>query len=314
MNEPASASFSALGTTALVLTTDGCALDRAVGLLRDEIEAMDSAASRFRDDSELMSVNRAGGRPVGVSGLFLEAIETALRIAATTGGAVDPTVGRAMRLLGYDRDFSQITDSRVQLERVNAAAAVGWQAVEVDRAAGTVRVPDGVELDLGATAKALCADRAAAAIGRELRTGCLVSLGGDIATAGRPPSEGWLVRVTDDHSAPADAEGQTVSLAGGGLATSSTTVRRWRTVEGAALHHIVDPSTGEPAAEVWRTVTVTAASCVDANAASTSAIVRGESARSWLEKNGVPSRLVRPSGQVELTGGWPSESSSTEAA
>ncbi len=141
-----------------------------------------------------------------------------------------------------------------------------------------------------------------------------MSLGGDIAIAGPPPQGGWPVRVTDDHSSPASAEGQTVSLVGGGLATSSTTVRRWRTAEGMPLHHIVDPGTGRPAAEVWRTATVTAASCVDANAASTLAIVRGEAAPAWLDERALPSRLVRESGEVRLVAGWPAEPSAAEAA
>ncbi len=314
MSNLAGSSLPALGTTASLLMLDDSALGPAVEILRAELEAFDAAASRFREDSELMSVNRADGRPVQVSDLLLEAVGAALRVAAQTGGAVDPTVGRAMRLIGYDRDFSEIADSEVQLERVRAAAVVNWHAVELDRERGTIRVPAGVELDLGATAKALCADRTAAAIRRRLGAACLVSLGGDIATSGDAPRDGWPVRVTDDHAAAAGAVGQTVSVTGGGLATSSTTVRRWRGSGGVVLHHIVDPRTGEPAAEVWRTVTVTAASCVDANAASTLAIVRGESAPTWLEQHRLPSRLVRPSGEVRLAGGWPSEPRGATAA
>src|SRR5205823_2432789 len=142
--------------------------------------------------------------------------------------------------------------------------------VRVDRRAGTVSVPAGVELDLGATAKALCADRAASAAAAAAArataggdVGVLVSLGGDVATAEPGPRGGWQVRVTDDHAGPADAPGQTVALESGGLATSSTTVRRWRAAD-EDRHHLVDPVSGQPAAPCWRTVSVAAASCVDA--------------------------------------------------
>jgi thiamine biosynthesis lipoprotein len=130
----------------------------------------------------------------------------------------------------------------------------------------------------------------------------LVSLGGDVAVAGAPAG-GWPVLVTDDHRG-ADRTGQTVGVADGGLATSSTTVRRWRAGE-LALHHIVDPARGTPAVEHWRTVSVAAASCVRANAAATAAIVLGAAAPGWLEGLGLAARLVRPDGRIVTTPGWP---------
>ena len=95
-----------------------------------------------------------------------------------------------------------------------------------------------------------------------------------------------------------------VRLHGGGLATSSTAVRRWRR-GGRAYHHVLDPRTGLPAEPVWRSVTVTAASCVDANTASTAAVVRGRGAPDWLAALGLPSRLVDATGAVHRVAGWP---------
>ena len=91
---------------------------------------------------------------------------------------------------------------------------------------------------------------------------------------------------------------------GGGLATSSVTCRRWRRA-GRELHHIVDPRTGYPARGPWRTVTVAAASCAEANAASTAAIIAGEQAPAWLTVQGLPSRLVAHDGTVVRCCGWP---------
>ena len=166
--------------------------------------------------------------------------------------------------------------------------------------------PAGVELDLGATAKALAADRAALAAAERTGAGIFVSLGGDIAIAGAAPLGGWPVRIADDHRASLDGPGPVVSLESGGLATSSVTVRRWR-VGGRELHHILDPGTGQPAQSCWRTVSVAAASCVDANTASTAGLLLGEAAPAWLAERGLPARLVGVSGDVVCTGGWPAE-------
>ncbi|HET9690893.1 MAG TPA: FAD:protein FMN transferase [Acidimicrobiales bacterium] len=300
-------SFGALGTTAVLATWPPDAQPAARAVLDDELAAIDLACSRFRADSELTSLNRASGSWVTVGPLLLTAVDVALRAARQTGGAVDPTVGTAMRLIGYDRDFAAITPEGPPL-RVAVAPAPGWERVQVDPARRRVRVPAGVELDLGATAKALAADRAARRAADATGAGVLVGLGGDLAMVGAPPPGGWTVRVTDDHRAPPDAPGQTVSLAGGGLATSSTVVRAW-TRGTERLHHIVDPGTGRPVRPRWRTVSVAAASCVDANTAATASIVRGARAAAWLGGRGLPARLVGVDGAVTTVGGWPGQGS-----
>ena len=219
----------------------------------------------------------------------------ALRAAETTDGIVDPTVGRSLRLLGYDRTFTIVRSRDSVAMRVGYAPRRGWRRVEFDDETRTLRLAAGTELDLGATAKALAADRAAQAAAARTGCGVLVSLGGDIAVAGAPPEGGWPVLIADDHRARLDGPGPVVAIASGGLATSSTEVRRWRVGE-VELHHIVDPRSGMPVERVWRTATVAAASCIDANTASTAAIVLGRDAPAWLEARRLPARLVEPGG------------------
>jgi thiamine biosynthesis lipoprotein len=299
--------FEAFGTVALVAVAEpdpACAaLGRAVAAVERTVAEFDLACSRFRDDSELTALNARAGTTVQVGPVLLEAVSAALRAARLTDGDVDPTVGGALIALGYDRDFASVGELGVPGEAVRVP---GWRTVHVDPVASTVRTAPGVVLDLGATAKALAADRAAAAARDAAGCGVLVSFGGDLAIAGAPPPDGWRVRVTDDHRAGVDAPGQWISVASGGLATSSTSVRRWRTASGSAAHHLVDPATAQPADSVWRTVSVAAASCLDANTASTAAIIRGARAAAWLTGLGLPSRLVG----VDLTAlhlaGWPS--------
>jgi thiamine biosynthesis lipoprotein len=270
-----------------VVVTDPGALAAARELVEAELAAIDMACSRFRDDSELVCLNATAGSPRRTSQLLFEAIEVALDAARLTGGAVDPTVGRSLEQIGYDRDLAEIAEDGPP---VHPHPAPGWRAVAL-----------GLRLDLGATAKALAADRAAVIAAAATGAGVLVSLGGDIAVAGAAPDGGWPIALADDHES--HAAGPVVAIEAGGLATSSTTVRRWRR-GGNDVHHILDPSTGMPCPIVWRTATVAARTCVQANVASTASIVLGSAAPAWLVEHGLPGRLVDPSGRAHAVGGW----------
>jgi thiamine biosynthesis lipoprotein len=299
----ASATFDAIGVLNQITVDDADALDEAVRIATSEVAALDRACSRFRHDSELVRLNRSGGGTFAVSRLLCDALRAALRAAAATDGLVDPTVGSSLSALGWDRDFAQVLIRPHAKERFAAVPAAGWRTIRVDEEARSVRIPAGIELDLGATAKAFAADRIANRIALACGVRVLVSLGGDIAVRGAPPG-GWPVLVTDDHRR--GSSGQVVSIADGGLATSSTSVRRWQRGE-RELHHIVDPGTGEPAREHWRTVSVAAATCLDANTASTAAVLRGPDAPAWLAARKLPARLVAANGSVACVAGWPAE-------
>jgi thiamine biosynthesis lipoprotein len=310
--QEAGLTFDVFGTFGSLVVTRPDALDAGYRLLAAELAAIDAACSRFRPDSELSVVNRSAGRVTRVSPLFAVALQTALTAAALTDDDVDPTCGGSLVRLGYDRDFAEVRADVSALAQT-AAPAPGWRLVELDLERQTVRMPAGVVLDLGATAKALAADRGAARVATAIGCGALVNLGGDIAIAGQPPTGGWRIEVRDEL--PADeaegqrtrqARGQVVSIESGGLATSCTASRAWRRGE-QRLHHIIVPGTGRPADGCWRTVTVAAATCVGANTASTAAIIRGEPAARWLDENGLPARLVRGDGRVVTTGGWPAD-------
>jgi FAD:protein FMN transferase len=303
----AAADGRALGGSLRVVVTRPADLAAARGAVDEVVSAVDMAASRFREDSELVRLNASPDRDVIVSPLLARFIAAALRGARLTGGAVDPTVGTAIKMVGYDTDFAEVPGDGLALDLV-VCRVPGWQAVSFDERTRTVRVPRGVEIDLGATAKALTSDLAASAALEKIgRGGVLVSLGGDIAVAGDPPEEGWLIQASEDSGAPISAGEETISITSGGIATSSTTVRRW-TRGGVALHHIIDPATGLPSDGPWRTATVVAGTCVDANIASTAAIVMGVGAVEWLEANRLAARLVDRAGAVHRVSGWPSPS------
>jgi FAD:protein FMN transferase len=303
--------WPAIGTTAHVVVTSSTDVDAAIRIVATELEALDRACSRFRADSEIATLARADGAWVAVSDALTQVLAAALDVAGFTDGDVDPTMGADLQNLGYDRDFDEL----VLLPPSAALSAPltyrivrrpTWRDIELDEANRSVRVPAGVVIDLGAVAKAWCADRCAGRVASEVGVGVLVSLGGDIATAGIGPHEGWVVRVQDR---PDSADGPSCAVVlhdGYAVATSSTLTRTWQ--RGASrLHHILDPATRLPADPVWRTVTVAATSCVRANAASTAAIVRGRRAPQWLGELAVAARLVSVNGAVSTVGSWPTE-------
>ena len=298
------AEWRALGTNAHLLVLDGD-LATARAAVERLLADVDRTYSRFRSDSELMRLQAAPGRSARVSPLLWRAITTAIDVARATDGAVDPTVGRAMRIVGYDDDFGRVAGREAAIH-VELGPVPGWQVVGLDARTRTVRIPAGVELDLGSSGKALASDLAASAA-REAAPdgGVLVSLGGDIATSGRAPDGGWRILASEDSETPADAAGEVIAIESGALATSSTTVRRWRATDGTYRHHLIDPRTGVPVEGPWRTVTVVAETCVAANAAATEAIVLSDRGLARLAADGLAARLVDTEGQIVRVGGWP---------
>ena len=291
--------FEAMGTSNTVVVEAEAALPAALAIVQRAIREIDETCSRFRPDSELSRLNRCGGVMVALSPLLEEAIGAALESAEMTGGLVDLTVGRSMEEIGYTVSFRDLPADGPPVElRVRRAA--GWKAIEHDPVGHTVRLPAGVSIDLGASGKAWAADRAASAVADELGVAVAVECGGDLAVRGIAPVGGWPVRVASSDDAK---EWEDVCVFDGGLATSGTGARRWRRGD-VQLHHIIDPSTGLPARTPWSMVSVAAATCLEANAAATAALIMGERALDWLSALRLPARLVSVDGAVQYAGGW----------
>ncbi|MCW2720653.1 FAD:protein FMN transferase [Pseudonocardia sp.] len=299
---PGTAQWPLWSTTARLVATDPGALPVARRVVEDVTRRVEAACSRFRPDSEIAMLP-GDGTPARVSPLLAELVRTALLAARRTDGDVDPTLGAALAAAGYDRDFSLLGDG--PLRTFLAAPEPAWRRVQLD--GDVLTVPAGTRLDLGATAKAWAADHSAAEVARACGSGVLVALGGDIATAGPAPVDGWQVLVRDQAEDPAAP----VTLgAGGALATSSTVSRTWENGggkgRGRTAHHVLDPRSGMPVAAVWRTVSVAAGTCVEANTLTTAAVVRGLDALPWLRALGVPARLVGATFKILTLGDWPS--------
>ncbi|MBO9522970.1 MAG: FAD:protein FMN transferase [Nocardioidaceae bacterium] len=285
-------------TTARLVVTDPHHLGTARAICDDVLAEIDRAANRFDPDSEISRL-ADDGLPQRISPLLADLVAEATTAAALTEGAVDPTVGGTLADLGYDKDIALVQQGGRLTARIRRVR--GWQAIGLDDS--TLTLPPGVRLDLGATAKATAADRCARAVVAGTGAGALVSLGGDIATAGPAPTHGWQVDVQD---VPLDPSARIALPAGWAAATSSTRHRTWR--QGSLRrHHLVDPATSRPVADTWAAVCVVARTCLAANTASTAALVKGRAGLDWLDRTGLPARVLGLDGTVHRLGGWPEE-------
>ncbi len=305
MNAPTTAThdWELWTTAARLVVTEPEALPEAISLVEDELLGIELAASRFRADSELMTLVRDADGTAELSPLLAELMEAALTAARESDGAVDPTLGSVLVGLGYDRDIDQVRrGATTDVPRVAVLPPrTGWRALTLTGC--RLQLPRDTQLDLGATAKAVAADRCARLVHDRLGTGVLVSLGGDIATAGAAPAGGWQVVVQD---LPSDVPQQITLQPGAAVATSSSAKRAW-TQDGVRRHHLVDPATRLPTRGPWRSITVVAPTCLKANTATTAAMVKGNNALAWLHGTGLPARLVSEQGGLVTVGGWPQE-------
>jgi len=293
--------FPAIGSNVFVAVRDPRDLATAERLARRVLGDVAATCSRFREDSDLTLVNRHPGRWVSVDPLLVAAVDVACAAARRTEGLVHPLLGRPLVQLGYDRDFGLLRECGTGPVPVTAPPLGSWREIRTD-ADGGLRIPEDTALDLGATGKAWCADLIATAHERHLRGSSVVSVGGDVRVA-RPDGRPWLVGISEHPGREAE---EMIAVGAGAIATSTTRVRRW-TRDGVRRHHLLDPRTGLPVTEVWRTVTAVAATCVGANTASTAAIVLGEAAPDWLATASAAARLVHRDGRIRRLGGWPTQ-------
>ncbi|GAA4715271.1 FAD:protein FMN transferase [Nocardioides conyzicola] len=275
-------------------------LEASARIVRDLMDDVAIAVSRFRDDSDLTRVNARAGALIPVSALTVQLVEVALDAARRTDGAVDPTVGGHLLDAGYTDDIDAVR-SRPRRGVAVPGMAASWAAVAVHRDLRLVGIPVGLRLDLGATAKAWTADEAARRVHTRLGVPALVEIGGDLSVAG-PVPQPWRIDVAEVAGDPA----YRVEVTHGGLATSSVLARAWTSDRGPE-HHVIDPRTSRPARGSVRTATVWAPTAVEANTWSTAAIVWGDSAEARLLEAGVDARLVDADGRSTLLGAWPAD-------
>jgi thiamine biosynthesis lipoprotein len=273
--------FRAMGTE-IDLLVDASGATAALSAAEDEFHRLEAILSRFRQDSELSLLNRAGRVDPGPD--LLRVTELALAAREDTGGRFDPTVHDAVVAAGYDRTFESIAADGPE----PAARACGGE-VRIDR--GVIELDDGVRLDFGGIGKGYAADRAAEVLA--IAGPCLVNAGGDIAVR----DGAWPIAVQT-------ATGSlTVELTSGALATSGRDRRRWQR-GGRELHHLIDPATGTSAGGDLVRATVVASDAVVAEVWAKALFLAGEEAgAAEADLLRLPSVFVSTGGTTRLAGG-----------
>ena len=239
------------------------ALDAAL----DELRAVEATMSRFLPSSDVGRANRkAAQAPVPVSRPTADVLAEALRWADFTDGAFDPCLGRAVELWDVAHRKTPPPAPRVRA----LAGRRLYRALELEEWRGqpVIRFRDGdIALDLGGIAKGFGVDRAVAALrDRGIENG-LVNVGGDLYALGASEDgDPWRVGVRSAQDPTRLST--TLTLTDMAVATSGDYEQFFRH-QGEHYHHLLDPATGAPRKTKARSLTVTAATCMTADAAAT---------------------------------------------
>lgn len=272
---------------------------------RHWLEACDARLSRFRQDSELVALNEERSPVFAARPLLLSAVQAGLSAAEMTGGLVDCTLTGELEKLGYRGSLAGSTPIPLQDALPSApprrAAAPRtrpvWPAVKVDRAAGVITRPPGVRFDTGGVVKGMAADLVARLLADYSRV--CIDAAGDLAIGGATAAtHPYLVQV--EHPLTGEHVHE-VPVSSGGIATSGLNSRMWMRADGTIAHHLLDPSTGEPAWTGLLMVTALGLSTLEAETLAKWALLAGPTAaRRVLGRRG--GLVVHDDGTVELIG------------
>lgn len=272
---------------------------------REYIEQFDARLSRFRPDSELCALNGDERESVPASALLRSSVAAGLWAAERSGGLVDPTLVGAIEAAGYRESRKGVTPAPLSEALASApprrAASPSpdrrWGEIRVDDARGLIQRPCGLRIDSGGSGKGLCAD----AVAHMLRgySRFVVDCGGDMRVGG-PDAARFPYQVEIEHPLTRDCAAS-VPLGGGGIATSGLNTRVWMRKDGRFAHHLIDPSTGEPAWTGIVSATALAPTTLEAETMAKTAFLLGpRGARRVLRARG--GAIVHEHGGVELVG------------
>jgi len=254
----------------------------AEGYVRRRLEQLEARWSRFRRDSDIWRMSTSPGAIIIVSPDTIELLLTMKHAWRLTGGRYDPTLLSALNAAGYrtSREGPDVPSATAGPRRHGATI----EDVVIGEATSSVVVPAGIGLDAGGIGKGLAADLVVTELLAGGTGGALVSVGGDLAAAGTPPSdEGWTVAVEDPFDP--SRESLRLVLEAGGVATSSTQKRTW-VKDGHRMHHVLDPLTETCATTDLAAVTVIARAGWEAEAHATAALLAGsEGVLDYLDRH-----------------------------
>jgi FAD:protein FMN transferase len=299
-------SFDLFGTRVRLLVTAPAAapLEARIAALRVQarLTRLHHVLTRFEPKSELCRLNRRAGATVAVSPAMAEAIAAALNAAQISDGLVDPTLLSQLEQAGYAHsriglapaDLATAIAAAPERRSAGAHPAGAWRSIELDTDARTLRVPAGVRLALGGSAKGMAVDIAAGLLASS--PAFAVDAGGDIRLGGTDPAP-RAVRI--EHPLTGETAYELVRTSAA-IATSGLRTRVWRTADGHA-HHLIDPERGTPAWTGVIQATALAPTTLEAETFAKAALLLGpDHGRALLARHG--GALVLDDGEVLLAG------------
>lgn len=271
-------------------------------LAESELRALEALWSRFLPSSEISLLNLAAGRPVPVSARTRLLVRQLVQAHDATDGAFDPTLVLELVALGYGSSRHDALLTTALPPSTQRRGDV--EGIVIDEPNAMVRLPLGTALDPGGLGKGLAADLVTETLMGHGAQGVLLVVGGDVRVMGSAPDgRAWTIDVEDPRRP--DRTMRRLTLGDGGVATSSTQSRRWTTSDGAAVHHVIDPATGDPSAHGMCAATVVAGTGAWAEALSTACLVlEPDDAMKLLTEHGVAGMLVLDDGRVIESVAW----------
>lgn len=298
--------FPMFGTDVRLLVSSAMPSELARELVarrvQSRLEAIHRALTRFEPASELNLLNGHAGEWVRVSGTLLDAIRAALYAADLSDGLVDPTLLRALERAGYASSRAGRAPAPLARALAHAPArapaqphpAANWRRVQIDEDRQAVRLPPGMRLDLGGSAKGMAVDLAAGML--RSSPAFAVDAGGDIRIGGTQGAP----RTVEIAQPLNDRPALRITVSAGAVATSGLRTRVWATDDGFA-HHLIDPARGTPAWTGVIQATALAPSALEAETLAKLALLRGPLAgRAALERYG--GALILDTGRVIVVG------------
>jgi FAD:protein FMN transferase len=276
--------------------------DLAAIEIQAQLVDFDRRLSRFRPDSELSLLNGDPREEVPASNLLRMALKAGVWAAERSDGLVDPTLLAQLEAAGYARSFegqrsaplAEALKSAPPRRPANSNPDAPWRSFEVVDGAGAIRRPQGLLFDTGGIGKGLAADLVAQRLGAYARYA--VDLGGDVRVGGMEP-ESEPVEIEVRHPLSGESA-ERFRVERGAVATSGLDARLWSRPDGSHGHHLIDPSTGEPAWTGLICASARAPTAIEADALAKFALLSGEDgARAVLAEHG--GLMVRDDGSVE---------------
>lgn len=300
-SKPAQRQMFAMDTI-LSFTVYGDDAETALTQVQGYILQLEQTLSVTRQDSDIDKVNRNSGQWVTVSGETLAVLDAALELCRTTGGTLDITAYPAVKAWGFTTGEYRVPDAD---ELAELAEKIDYTRLEVDKSACAVRLPQGMELDLGAVAKGWAGEQLATQLKAQGIQSATLSLGGNVQTVGcKPDGSPWRVGIQDPHSehgaylASVSVEDMAVVTSGG--------YERYFEQDGVHYCHIIDPETAIPAQSGLASVTIVGKSGTLCDAYSTALFLMGpeKAAQFWTSHSpDFDYILVLDDGSIHITRG-----------